>query len=1018
SVFVDELRYPTSVAAWGRGVLICAAPDILYAEDTDGDDVADRREVLFTGFSTGNPQHQMNGLQRGLDGWFYCANGHSEGEVRSTKTGQTVEVSGRDFRIDPATGSIETEIGSTQFIRSRDDWGNWFGNNNIDPLWHYVLEERYLRRNPHVPYPDARNPVPDEPGSAPVYARSRTLERFNDLHTADHFTSACSTILYRDELLGAAWASSSFVSEPVHNLVHREVVRDDGLSLASRRAADEATSEFLASTDSFFRPTMVNTGPDGALWVADMYRLVIEHPEWIPAEAQARYDLRSGSDRGRIYRLYPVGSRPRPIVRLSELSPVELVTALDSPNGPQRDLAAQLLVERADEAMREPLRKLATGAKRPQVRVQALYVLDRLGALDAGVLATALVDDHPEVRRNALRLAEPQLARLSPTGGSVDALGAAVLGRCDDANPKVRLQLACTLGAWPHAEAGRALARLAMRDQDHPWLLAAVASSAPLVIDSLVEALAYEAEKSPPPPQLVTDLLATATALDRTDVLGRLLAVIVRRSDAGYETWQLEALAGLLEALDRRKLAVDQFVASHAQSLPGLARDLPQALDDARATAAAESAPLEQRLAAIRLLSHALEGPSNAVGVLTSLLGAQQPAQLQAAAVEALTESRGGEVPRALFAAWRSYSPPVRSAILDAMLRRAQWVDACLDALEQGTLAVTELDAFRRQRLLENTRAAVRERAGKLLAAQSQPRRAIVEQYRPALELVGNADAGREVFRNRCAVCHKFEGYGQLVGPDLSALVDKSSEALLTAILDPNRAVESRFVNYTAVTADGLTLTGLLAAETDGSITLLAQEGKEHVVLRTQLEALESAGKSLMPEGLEKDIAPQAMADLLAYLRAVVPAPKQFEGNAPALVEVDALRGELFCLANNAEIYGQTLVFEPSGNLGYWSSSDDRAIWTLNVQRAARYAVMLEWACDNGVAGNEFLIEVEGQRLAGKVEGTGSWSDYTRQTVGELRLTPGQHRLGMRASGTIQGALFDLKSITLRPVGK
>ena len=167
--------------------------------------------------------------------------------------------------------------------------------------------------------PKAKVDVPEIPGAAPVYPLSRTIARYNDLWAANHFTSANSTIIYRDDLFGPAFAGNNFVSEPVHNLVHREIVSPNGVTFTSRRGDDERDREFLASSDNWFRPTMLKTGPDGALWVADMYRYVIEHPQWIPKDVQQQVDLRAGQDKGRLYRIFPVGTTPRPIPRLDKL---------------------------------------------------------------------------------------------------------------------------------------------------------------------------------------------------------------------------------------------------------------------------------------------------------------------------------------------------------------------------------------------------------------------------------------------------------------------------------------------------------------------------------------------------------------------------------------------------------------------------------------------------------------------------------------------------------------------------
>jgi putative membrane-bound dehydrogenase-like protein len=260
-----QLGYPTSVMPWKKGVLVTCAPEIFYAEDSNGDGKADRREVLFTGFVEGNQQHRVNGLRWGLDGWVYCANGDSGGQIASAKTGTAVDIGGRDFRIHPDTGELDPQTGMTQFGRCRDDWGNWFGGNSGYPFWHCALADHYTRRNPNAAPPDPRVYLMDPPLFASVFPISRTLPRFNAPDTADRFTSACGAGIYRDELFGPNFSASYFVCEPVHNLVHHEVMSPKGVTFTGSRPAGREKAEFLASSDNWFRPTQVRTGPDGAL---------------------------------------------------------------------------------------------------------------------------------------------------------------------------------------------------------------------------------------------------------------------------------------------------------------------------------------------------------------------------------------------------------------------------------------------------------------------------------------------------------------------------------------------------------------------------------------------------------------------------------------------------------------------------------------------------------------------------------------------------------------------------------
>jgi putative membrane-bound dehydrogenase-like protein len=470
TLFADGLTFPTGLLAWRDGVIVTAAPDVLYLRDTDGDGKADARDVLVSGLTTGNQQLRANGLRWGLDGWVHCAAGGHHGEYGvgtklRTRAGEVL-VGSRDFRFRPDTGELEPQSGPSQFGRNRDDWGHWFGTQNSRPLWHYVLPDHYLHRNPHIAAPDPRQQVvvPLNPKVWPVSAPEKRYHSFNE---GGHFTSACSGMIYRDELLfGRGLESHAFTCEPFHNVVQHNIVTDAGVSFTARRAPGEERSEFFSSEDRWCRPVMTRTGPDGALWVVDMYRYMIEHPEWLPKEGRAELlpHYRLGEDRGRIYRVFPSGTAPRKITRLDKLSSAQLVAALNSPNEWQRDRAHMMLVWRNDQTVTPQLEKMAAESANPLARVHALCLAETPTAI-----LRALGDAHSGVRENALRLAERH--------GSPEIINAAAK-LVNDPDAKVRLQLAFTLGEWNSTVAGEALARLALRDSTDPFMVAAVLSSA------------------------------------------------------------------------------------------------------------------------------------------------------------------------------------------------------------------------------------------------------------------------------------------------------------------------------------------------------------------------------------------------------------------------------------------------------------------------------------------------------------------------------------------------------------
>ncbi|HXX93651.1 MAG TPA: PVC-type heme-binding CxxCH protein, partial [Planctomycetota bacterium] len=309
SLFAKDVPYPNGVMPWKGGILVTASPDILYLKDTKGDGHADVREVVWTGFSEGNQQHRVNGLQFAVDNWIYGANGDSGGNIRpgSQPEAKKVSIRGTDFRFRPDMTGVEPVAGASQYANTFDDWGNRYINNNSNHIYHPVLPLRYLGRNPSLSVSSVQDMISDHGPASKVYPVSKMAERFNDYNSAGFFTSACSVMMYRADGLGADFRGNAFCCEPVHNLVHRDVLVSKGASFSAKRAYENR--EFLGSTDNWCRPVNLATGPDGMLYVVDMYRMVIEHPQWIPLEAQRRLDLRAGWDKGRIYRVSPVEAK-------------------------------------------------------------------------------------------------------------------------------------------------------------------------------------------------------------------------------------------------------------------------------------------------------------------------------------------------------------------------------------------------------------------------------------------------------------------------------------------------------------------------------------------------------------------------------------------------------------------------------------------------------------------------------------------------------------------------------------
>jgi len=524
-----------------------------------------------------------------------------------------------------------------------------------------------------------------------------------------------------------------------------------------------------------------------------------------------------------------------------------------------------------------------------------------------------------------------------------------------------------------------------------------------------------------PSQQVIDGLFAFAVAQSDKTTLAKLLTSVAGPKDGAFTTGQLDAVAALPDALARRKTSLAALVKDGGPELAAAVAKLDGAFAQAHKTAADSKAPIADRVTAIRLVGR---GPGDSAAgrtLLAELLGPQSAGDVQIAAVAALARSDATDMPAILLKPWKGYSPTVRTAVLSALLGREAWVPAVLDAIEKKEVLPADVDAAARQRLLAHGTAGVRERAARLLAGGvNADRQKVIDAYRPALTRTGDRDRGKQVFTKTCAVCHKVGDVGKGLGPDLAALSDKSAEYLLVNLLDPNRAVEAKYVAYTARTTDERTRIGFLSAETATSITLVATDGQEHTILRSDLESLTSSGKSVMPEGLEKDVTLEQMADLLAFLRSALPTtkPKSFAGNKPELVRVNS-DGSLALLATAAEVYGPTLTFEERyKNLGYWGSDDDRAVWTIAIPTAGKYELWLDWACPRSESGKGLVIEVSSENVTARVEATANWEDYKQARIGELKLEPGEARLTARALPPLKGYLMDLRAIRLVPVKK
>jgi putative membrane-bound dehydrogenase-like protein len=909
TVFADRLPPCYGVVPARDGVIVLCAPHIIYLAGRDGEGKATVRETLFTGFGVGEIWTRISNPCWGPDNWIYAACGQgSGGLIRGPHLKKPVRLGSTCFRFKPDGSRFEPVSGGTSgFGLALDDWGNRFlCTNQQHALFVAPLPYQALARNPYTPALDPvvnistyGHPARVFPTSQPdPWRRKRGSQaewvKFYGAAetTAGLFTSACAPTLYLADQFPRAYRGNHFSCEPAQNLIHRCLLEPKGAGFSARRADNKR--EFLSSSDQWFRPVNLAVGPEGALYVVDMYREIIEDYSAIPRYLQQQYveSLRNGHDRGRIWRVFHGKKPPALNANLAAASTKRLLAELASPNAWRRQTAHRLLVERLDKKAILDLKRLARSGTTPQCRLHALYVLDGLKALTPKLVGGALDDEAPGVRVHALRLAERWLEK--------PRLLERVLKKTGDPDLRVRLQLAFTLGASTSRDVLPALARLAEADGQDRWVQTAILSAV--------------AERS----AALARLLATRGRRGRA-LLRPLAAVTGARSDggeiAGLLKWlahlsgkraavRTAVLTGLIDGLARSP-SRRRLPAAGRRNLERLLTKAPAAEQPLvlrlagllRAhnsptfkavrrrfvrTARDEKRPAAERVAALASLAGA---PPGELAPLGKLLDARQPLDVQLAAAAVLATADVATVKR-LFTRWKSYSPRVRTAILDAVCRRQDRLALVLDAIEKKLVEPGSLPALRQTQLRESRDPTIRRRAKALLAARptSKERQRVLARYKAALTLRRDAKKGRSVFQKQCARCHRLGGTGVAVGPDLAAVQNRPDESLLVDILDPSSTLVPGYRAYTVTTRGGRVFTGILAAETATSVTLRREEGKEDTILRKDITSLAASAVSLMPDGMEKEISPQDMANLIGYLReALRPARRRvvlFDGEA------------------------------------------------------------------------------------------------------------------------------------------
>ena len=860
TIFADGLSWPTAVICSKEGVFVAAAPDILFLKDTDGDLKADQRDVVFTGFGRSNIQGLLNSLSWGIDNRIHGATSSSGGLVKRSDAAdsEAINLRGRDFSFDPLKLDLRAEAGGAQHGLSFGDFGRKFVCSNSDHAQYVIYDDRYLANNKFLVAPPSRVSIAADGGQAPVF-RSSPIEPWRIVRTrlrvsgevkgpvegggkpAGYFTGATGITIFRGDAWGEEYQGTAFIGDVGSNIVHRKQLTPKGVSYQASRI--DKNSEFVRSSDIWFRPAQFANAPDGCLHILDMYRETIEHPKSLPPEIKQHLDLTSGRDRGRLYRVSKTGSEVRVGVDLSHSTAAELVALLSHSNSWHRETAARLLHERSAgfNDLTALLSQHAKTGVRPQGRLHALYLLSSLHLLTVEHTAAAFNDTSPEVVEHALKLSEPFMNETS-------IKLPADLGN----QPRIAMQLAFSAAYLPQDKRLAAVTNVLM-NQDlgrDAWIRTAALSALPTGAGQVFSNIAGDSES--PDQQVLLALVELIARQNQPDDLAILLTDVPQLSQR-----QPESSAILVQTLLRHRPELS----------PKLADVVTSILASARITATSADNGLSQRAAAIQSLS--LSKFETEQAILSELLSQQQPAEIQTAAL-AVLGGYGVSATDLILERWKQLSPDLRLQAESILFSRPQSTAKLFALMESNEIPLSQVSVAQLNVATKSKDANLQQRANQLLQkTTSVVDPATTQEYRAALKLPGNVTEGRNVFRKHCVACHRLENLGSELGPNLATMKNRGAEAILFNVLDPNREVNPQYLLYTVLTTAGQTFSGMLRNETPTSLTLVRALDKSDTVLRSDIEDLASTGLSLMPADLYKAIPPEQFSSLVAYLLSV-----------------------------------------------------------------------------------------------------------------------------------------------------
>ena len=879
-VFAENLGLADSFMPYKKGVLVAAPPYLLQLHDANQDYHVDKIDTLMGGFTKENLQHNYNGLTYGIDNWIYAANGGNDGKPYWWgDTTTALDLRGQDLRFNLETRQMERlGVSSGGFGLAMDEYGRFYETHNLTHISHLVFPDRYLKGRQILPENTLQNASNhEENGLARIFPIGEQEDRVNHPEQSGYFSGSCGITYYGGGAFGEKYKNTVWVADVVLNLIHVDKINPNGASFSAARVFENM--DLLASSDRAFRPVNMSVGPDGSMYVIDIHRKVIEHPEWIPDEIEKTLDLNAGKTQGRIYKISLKNSSEN--FDFNQFSSNEgLLKSLGNPNQWVRNTAHRLMMQ--NDLSNETFLGLKKNLESDNelARLHAIWILRDSDKLTPNEVALALQDKNAAFRESVLKISESYLTKSEIILNKVISL-------LNDADARVRMQAALSLSILPENHPFykknqdlilQSLANTAKLPNDE-WNVAAITLAAQgktkelfalisprnLVNSSLLASLALNISGETENILSILQNLSTSPISDREKAF--VITQLAKQTEKANGK-SIENQISLLEYKAQLDFLTSLAAFRQKLNLQPSARFLKYS-NEASAKVLDASLPDSVRLQYFSLLDFVPYAQKSSV--LFECLQNNQPLKLQENSLRQLSNYREKEIGGKVVAMWKDLSPQTRRYASDLLLYIESNHDALLTGLEKGIINIGEMnfDLERRRTLLwwtdnENTKS----RAKKLFSDSGVSNRQVaMDKMKPALNLNGNNLNGEKIFSNTCASCHKYGSIGNEVGPVLTEISRKSKATILHDILDPNAAVDPKYVNHSLETKSGAIHMGIVANETDKSVTIHKIGGEKVIVNKSEIKSFRSLGTSLMMEGFENALSNQEMADLLEFLQ-------------------------------------------------------------------------------------------------------------------------------------------------------